>query len=114
MNMVGSRPILSETQPKNGRVTPFSKRSIESAKMSAGRVMPNEAHRVSATPKSLAIGPSWAVAIRPPAAIITNIAYISQNAGVFAICGGEYWRRRLGRHPGRGPTYPLRLRRAQE
>src|SRR5271166_5043031 len=93
MNMVGSRPMLSETQPKNGRVNPFSARSSESAKVRAGRVTPMRLTGTSATPKSLAIGPSWAVAIRPPAAIMTNIAHISQNAGVFAICSGEYWRR---------------------
>ena len=32
--------MLSDTQPKNGRVTPFRMRSIESAKVSAGKVMP--------------------------------------------------------------------------
>ena len=38
--MVFSRPMWSDTQPKNGRVTPFSTRSIVAAKVSAGSVMP--------------------------------------------------------------------------
>ena len=36
-------------------------------------------------PHTFAIGASWAVAIRPPAAIITNITYITQNTGVRTI-----------------------------
>jgi len=35
MNIVLSRPMLSDTQPKNGRQKPLSTRSIESAKVSA-------------------------------------------------------------------------------
>ena len=39
MNIVFSRPIWSETQPKNGRVSPFNMRSIVAAKVSAGIVI---------------------------------------------------------------------------
>jgi hypothetical protein len=40
MNIVFSRPILSDTQPKNGRQSPLSTRSMVSAKVSAGSVKP--------------------------------------------------------------------------
>ena len=40
MNMVFSRPRKSETQPKNGRVSPLKTRSIVNANVNAGRVMP--------------------------------------------------------------------------
>ena len=36
-NMVFSRPRWSDTQPKNGRVNPFSTRSMVAAKVNAGR-----------------------------------------------------------------------------
>ena len=88
MNMVFSRPIWSDTQPKNGRVMPFSTRSIDSAKVSAGRVMPIRVTGTPATLKSLAIGASCAVAIRPPAPTSTNIRYITQKIGVFSISPG--------------------------
>ena len=81
MSMVSSRPMLSETQPKNGRVRPFSTRSIESANVSAGSVSPMMLTGISAILKSLAIGASCAVAIRPPAPTSTNITYITQNTG---------------------------------
>src|SRR5262245_16764976 len=42
MNIVFSRPKKSNTQPKNGRVSSLSTRSIESAKVSAGNVMANK------------------------------------------------------------------------
>ena len=38
--------------------------------------------------KSLATGASWAVAIRPLVPTITNIAYISQNAGELSTSEG--------------------------
>ena len=60
--------------------------------VAAGRtiemVRPSRLTGTSATLKSLAIGASCAVAIRPPAAIITNIRYITQNTGVVTICPG--------------------------
>ncbi len=37
---------------------------------------------VSPILKSWAMGPSCAVAIRPPAATIVNIAYMTQNTGL--------------------------------
>ena len=40
MNIVFSRPIWSDTQPKNGRQMPLSTRSMVKAKVSAGRVSP--------------------------------------------------------------------------
>ena len=40
MNMVFSRPIKSETQPKKGRVNPLRTRSIVNANVNAGSVMP--------------------------------------------------------------------------
>ena len=47
-------------------------------------------HGVSAILKSTAIGPSWATAISPPAAIMTNIRYMSQNSGALATSKGPY------------------------
>ncbi len=77
MNMVFSRPMWSDTQPKNGRVNPLRMRSIDSAKVSAGKVSQAKVTGTSAIWKSRAIGASCAVAIRPPAAIMTNIAYMT-------------------------------------
>jgi len=57
-NMVFSRPMWSDTQPKNGRVSPFSTRSILAAKVKAGSVMPSRLTGTSAILKSLAMGPS--------------------------------------------------------
>ena len=71
--IVCSRPRWSDTHPKNGRLTPFSTRFIDSANGSAGSVMPNSDTGESATPKSLAIGVSCAVAMSPPVAVSTNI-----------------------------------------
>src|SRR5437870_1787290 len=56
MSMVFSRPMLSETQPKNGRVRPFRMRSIASANVRAGSVMPTKLTGISAILKSFAIG----------------------------------------------------------
>ncbi len=83
--MVFSRPMMSESQPKKGRVNPLNRRSSESAKISAGSVSPAIVTGMSATPKSWAIDASCAVAIRPPVAISTNMRYSSQNTGVRAI-----------------------------
>ncbi len=76
MSMVNSRPILSETQPKNGRVMPLRIRSMNRANVSAGSVIPRLTG-ISAILKSLAIGASWAVAIKPPAPTSTNMTYIT-------------------------------------
>ena len=45
MNMVFSRPILSDTQPKNGRVKPFRTRSIVAAKVTAVMVIADQRDR---------------------------------------------------------------------
>lgn len=91
-NIVRSRPRWSETQPKNGRVTPFMTRSSDSAKVSAGSVRPSAETGTSATLKSLAMGASCATTIRPPAATMTNPAYMIQNIPVRTACAGVYSR----------------------
>src|SRR5262249_100500 len=53
MNIVFSRPIWSDTQPKNGRVSPFKTRSIDSAKVSAGTVNPRRDTGTLAISKSV-------------------------------------------------------------
>src|SRR6266852_5011974 len=81
MNIVFSRPIWSDIQPKNGRDTPLSTSPTDSAKLSAGMVSPRIDTATLSIAKSLATGASWAVTVRPPAPTMTNIAYISQNGG---------------------------------
>ena len=81
MNMVASRPMWSDTQPHKGRVRPLVTRSIVSAKVSAGNVMPSRLTGTPATSKSSAIGASWAVKVRPPALTRTNMTYSSQKSG---------------------------------
>src|SRR5262249_55960955 len=81
MNMVFSRPIRSDTQPKNGRDKPLSTSPMDNAKVSAGMVSPNSDTGTLSIAKSLAMGASCAVAIRPLLPTMTNIAYISQNGG---------------------------------
>ena len=88
MNIVFSRPIWSETQPKNGRPNPSKIRSSEIARVSVAIVRPSMLTGTSATWKSWAIGAICAAAIRPPAATITNIAYITQNTGVRTVSLG--------------------------
>ena len=56
-------------------------RSIDKAKVSAGKVMPINDTGIASILKSLAIGASCAVAIKPPAATSTNIAYMIQKIG---------------------------------
>ena len=68
--MVGSRPIWSDTQPKKGRAPPFITLSNTSATASA---LPPNSSAWEDRPKSLAIGAICAVAIRPLAAISTNM-----------------------------------------
>ena len=85
MNMVFSRPMWSDTQPKNGRVSPLSTRSMVSAKVRAGRVIPIRLTGIVSILKSLAMGASCAVAIKPPAAMSTNITYMTQKVGVLII-----------------------------
>ena len=80
--------MWSETQPKNGRVTPLRTRSNDRAKGRAAIVRPNRDTGTLATLKSTAIGPSCAVAISPPMASIVIITYKTQNAGVFSTSSG--------------------------
>src|SRR5665213_640864 len=79
MAMVFSRPIWSETQPKNGRVNPLNTRSIDSAKLSAGSIKPMKPTGECVMPKSRAITGSSAMAISPATPTIANIRYISQK-----------------------------------
>src|SRR2546422_314819 len=79
------RSMWSETQPQNGRQSPFTSRSAERANWSAGRVIKRRLTGILSTLKSIAIGLSWATAIKPPVATSVIIKYISQNCGVAAI-----------------------------
>ncbi len=95
--MVFSRPMRSDTQPKNGRVRPLVMRSIDSAKGSAGRPKTRE----SARPQSREKAPNWEMTIRPELAIIVIMTNISQKIGVRSIsAGGEaagaFLHRRVG------------------
>ena len=89
MNIVFSRPIRSETQPKSARVTPLSTRSSVSANCSAGSVSPRIETGTVSILKSLAMGASCAVAIRPPVLTITNMAYITQNGALASTSTGR-------------------------
>ena len=88
MNMVFSRPMWSDTNPKNGRPKPSKMRSSEIAKVSAAIWKPSMLTGSLAILKSCAIGAIWAAAIRPPAATITNTRYITQKIGLRSTCGG--------------------------
>lgn len=80
-----SRPILSDTQPNSGRVSPFVKRSIVNA--SGNAAMPNT--RTLVTPKSAAKVAICEVTMRPDVDIMVIIANISQKIGVFKVCEGR-------------------------
>src|SRR5690349_14078505 len=71
MNIVFSRPILSEMKPHSGRVKPLHRLSMDSVMASSGSVTPRMLTGIFAKPYSLAIGPNCAVAITPPAATNT-------------------------------------------
>src|ERR1700712_2579912 len=64
-------------------------RSREIAKGGAAIWKPSMLTGTSATSKSWAIGPICAAAIRPPAATITNVAYITQKTGLRTASRGE-------------------------
>ena len=92
-----SRPILSDTQPKNGRVNPFVIRSKVSASGSAA--IPKT--MASATPKSRAKLAKFDTTISPPVDIIVIMTNMSQKSGVFSISVGAQSRpghdeRRIG------------------
>ena len=82
--MVDSRPMRSDTQPKNGRVRPFVTRSKVSAKGSAA--MPKMT--TSATPNSRMTGANCDVTIRPPVDIIVIMTKSSQKSFVFSMSRG--------------------------
>ena len=84
MAMVFSRPMRSETQPKNGRVRPLVMRSIVSAKGSAAR--PNTSTLV--TPKSRENEANCEIIISPPVDIMVIMRNISQKTCVFSISRG--------------------------
>ena len=81
MNMVFSRPILSEIQPKNGRVRPLRIRSMVAANVTVVIVIPIRETETLSSFQSTAIGFRLAVTIKPPAPTITNMKYISQKIG---------------------------------
>src|SRR6185437_4190074 len=68
-----------------GRQKPFTSRSAESANVSAGIVIHRNRTGIFATPKEMAMGPSWATAMSPPVATRVIMKYISQKWGVEAI-----------------------------
>ena len=88
MNIVRSRPIWSDSQPKAGRDNAFMARPTSRAKLSAGMVTPRIDTGALSMPKSAATGASWAAVIRPPAPTSANIAYISQKGRDFSISRG--------------------------
>ncbi len=62
-DLVFSCPMLSEIQPKNGRVSPLSTRSKVAANVNAGSVIPNSDTETASTLRSFAIGERFAVTI---------------------------------------------------
>ena len=85
--MVFSRPMLSDTQPKNGRVSPLVRRSTVSASGNAAR--PNT--MTLATPKSRENAANCEMIIRPPVDIIVIMKNISQNTGCAASVSARRW-----------------------
>ncbi|WP_246213097.1 hypothetical protein [Azospirillum brasilense] len=69
-------------KPNSGREMPFITRSSISAKGRAAMVMPNRLIGASFTPRSWAITPSWATAIRPPETVQMNMTIMTQKTGV--------------------------------
>jgi hypothetical protein len=83
-SMVFSRPIRSETQPKNGRVRPLVNRSKVRASGSAA--IPYTVTEVM--PKSLAKAPICEITISPDVDISVNITNISQKTVDRSIADG--------------------------
>src|ERR1700682_4485020 len=88
MNMVFSRPIMSDTQPKKGRVRPLRTRSMVAANVTVVIVIAISVTDTLSTFQSTAIGLRLAVTINPPAPTITNMKYISQKIGWGGTPGG--------------------------
>src|SRR5271154_5183815 len=87
-NIIYSRPIQSDRNPKSGRPSPFMKLLIESETIIAGPTAPRIATGVLAIPNALAIWESWAATIRPVDAIKTKAAYIAQKTGLQRVLSG--------------------------
>ena len=84
MAIVFSRPMRSEIQPKNGRVSPLVMRSIVSASGNAAK--PKRTNLV--TPKSRENEANCEMIISPPVDIMVIMKNISQNTFVRSISRG--------------------------
>ena len=85
ITIVFSRPIRSDSQPKNGRVRPLVIRSSDSASGSSGS--PNTMR--FAMPKSRVNAAICEVTINPAVDIIVIMTNISQKIGVRSISSGR-------------------------
>ena len=88
MNIVFSRPIWSETQPKNGRHMPLSTRSIVKANVSAGSVSPRIE---TGMPRNLEVrgnGRKLRDRHQTAGADHDEHAYMTQKTGVFSTSAG--------------------------
>src|SRR5213080_4977422 len=85
MTIVFSRPIRSDSQPKNGRVRPLVIRSSDRASGSSGR--PNTI--ALAIPKSRVNAAICEVTINPAVDIIVIMTNISQKIGVRNMSAGR-------------------------
>src|SRR2546428_12719567 len=84
--IVFSRPIWSDTQPKNGRVRPLANRSIDSARGRAGKPKT----KTSAMPKSRGNAPICETTMRPPVDIMALMTNLSQKTGgLRSLAGGN-------------------------
>ena len=72
-NMVFSRPMWSESQPKKVRDAPFIRLFSERANGSAPSVIPSSETWTFARLKFSAMGPNWATTISPPVATMVNM-----------------------------------------
>ena len=84
MNIVISRPMRSDTQPKNGRVSPLVKR--DSVSDSGSAAMPITS--TSATLNSFANGPTFETTMRPEVDIMLIMMNSSQKIGLCSISRG--------------------------
>ena len=82
--IVFSRPIVSDTHPKIGRVSPLAMRSIDSARGTAA--VPNTS--VLPRPKSVAKLLKFDTTMRPPVDIMVIMTNISQKIGERSIVAG--------------------------
>src|ERR1700693_6348403 len=95
--MVFSRPMWSDTKPKNGRVRPLVMRSKVKAAGMAAMVAPRMVTvAVGPIPNALATLVNCVMTIRPPVDIIDIMTNISQNTGDRSISRGVGARAALG------------------